>query len=794
MQGTQVEREVEQIYNTLFGKYFKNIPITHPYECDGLMEFTTRESKLAKILIEYKWDEDFKSAGGRAKVILQAIFYMKRFEMDGKSLPNIIFIADKNECFLLHSNAVIKYLDTEGINWKTAPSNAYRAYPDLLLAIAQDRDVSPWVYDIDEKFDMREVVGRMGELANNTIRKVHITEHNIENIFAWFEENVWKDKKTSAHDLVGYFVGMLCDSDNHFIHPNKNNILVTPGGQISINGSNYARLISHFDSNLTPEEKKRITAIADRLIEDSSRRRTGDFWTPQVWVDESHRRISSLLGDDWKEKYVVWDPACGTKNLTRDYRFGELYCSTLFQSELDMSKDYNREGEAFQFDFLNDPLEKAPRGLLDALENDKPFVFFLNPPYKHGNGEISGCQNTNIQKEMKKDGVGRSVLSDQFLYRIIKIKQKYNLSNCHIFLYSPLNFMRNYQSRKIREYILNNFYYDGGYLINAGEFMNVSASWGIGFTMWSSGETMDKNVFPIDIMGMIDFEPKVTMKKDLYNLDGAEDLTSYVKYKDNNVKKDTLRLRLGLYPEGITKDINSLGVFVKDANKLNPRDRLQFLQSVRNHGKCSPNIPLTESNIDKGVAAFAAMTLPERDWIVCDDELAAPDESHPDFKQFVMDSYIYSLFKDSYSYQTSTDHDYAGRHWDVNNEFFWMGRDEMKALANEHHNNDVYSDADTDHERYVYKYIQEHKDEFSPDALAVLDAARELVKKSFKWRDLYNQEHPEIQVNHWDAGWYQIKYILKEYMPDDLKAFRKTFKTFESRLRPLVYELGFLRK
>ena len=794
MQGTQVEREVEQIYNTLFGKYFKNIPITHPYECDGLMEFTTRESKLAKILIEYKWDEDFKSAGGRAKVILQAIFYMKRFEMDGKSLPNIIFIADKNECFLLHSNAVIKYLDTEGIDWKTAPSNAYRAYPDLLLAIAQDRDVSPWVYDIDEKFDMREVVGRMGELANNTIRKVHITEHNIENIFAWFEENVWKDKKTSAHDLVGYFVGMLCDSDNHFIHPNKNNILVTPGGQISINGSNYARLISHFDSNLTPEEKKRITAIADRLIEDSSRRRTGDFWTPQVWVDESHRRISSLLGDDWKEKYVVWDPACGTKNLTRDYRFGELYCSTLFQSELDMSKDYNREGEAFQFDFLNDPLEKAPRGLLDALENDKPFVFFLNPPYKHGNGEISGCQNTNIQKEMKKDGVGRSVLSDQFLYRIIKIKQKYNLSNCHIFLYSPLNFMRNYQSRKIREYILNNFYYDGGYLINAGEFMNVSASWGIGFTMWSSGETMDKNVFPIDIMGMIDFEPKVTMKKDLYNLDGAEDLTSYVKYKDNNVKKDTLRLRLGLYPEGITKDINSLGVFVKDANKLNPRDRLQFLQSVRNHGKCSPNIPLTKSNIDKGIVGFAAMTLPKRDWIVCDDELAAPDESHPGFKQFVMDSYIYSLFKDSYSYQTSTDHDYAGRHWDINNEFFWMSRDEMKALANEHHNNDVYSDADTDHERYVYKYIQEHKDEFSPDALAVLDAARELVKKSFKWRDLYNQEHPEIQVNHWDAGWYQIKYILKEYMPDDLKAFRKTFKTFESRLRPLVYELGFLRK
>lgn len=530
----------------------------------------------------------------------------------------------------------------------------------------------------------------------------------------------------------------------------------------------------------------------DLTFDEHTKTRYGLFYTPEVWVNESHKRISELLGDDWKEKYVVWDPACGTKNLTRDYRFGELYCSTLFQSELDMSKDYNREGEAFQFDFLNDPLEKAPKGLIEALENDKPFVFFLNPPYKQGNGETAGCQNTNIQKEMKKDGIGRSILSNQFLYRIIKIKQRYNLTNCHIFIYSPVNILRTPRSKDIRKFIINNFNYNGGYIINASEFDNVSSSWAIGFTMWSSGETEDKNIFPIDVMGIIDFEPKITMRKDLYNLDGKEDLTSYVKRKDKGEKVDIIRLRVGLYPEGIAKDINSLGFFLKGGNKLSPRDRVQFLKSSLQQANNTLSIPLTESNIDKGIVGFAAMTLPERDWIVCDDELAAPDESHPDFKQFVMDSYIYSLFKDSYSYQTSTDHDYAGRHWDINNEFFWMSRDEMKALANEYHNNDVYSDADTDHERYVYKYIQSHKDEFSPDTLAILNTACELVKKSFKWRDLYNQEHPEIQINHWDAGWYQIKYILKEYLPDELKSFRSQFKLFESRLRPLVYELGFL--
>lgn len=82
----------------------------------------------------------------------------------------------------------------------------------------------------------------------------------------------------------------------------------------------------------------------------------------------------------------------------------------------------------------------------------------------------------------------------------------------------------------------------------------------------------------------------------------------------------------------------------------------------------------------------------------------------------------------------------------------------------------------------------------SPDAQAVLDKARELVVKSFPLREMFNQEHPEYHINTWDAGWYQIKGLLKEYMPDDLKEFNKLYKEFEDRLRPLVYELGFLYK
>ena len=44
--------------------------------------------------------------------------------------------------------------------------------------------------------------------------------------------------------------------------------------------------------------------------------------------------MASVYGEDWKEKYVVWDPAWGTGNLTRDYKFKELYVSTLGYSDI----------------------------------------------------------------------------------------------------------------------------------------------------------------------------------------------------------------------------------------------------------------------------------------------------------------------------------------------------------------------------------------------------------------------------------------------------------------------------
>ena len=153
-------------------------------------------------------------------------------------------------------------------------------------------------------------------------------------------------------------------------------------------------------------------------IDDTVRRNNGIFLTPTLFVDYAHKMISEQLGENWKDEYVVWDNCCGSKNLTRDYKFKELYCSTLFDSELNIGERYNKEATSFQFDFLNDYIPmpgelvqsdtKIPEGLLNALKENKKIVFFLNPPYatvtnfqKDGSENKQTTIETFVQKQMK---------------------------------------------------------------------------------------------------------------------------------------------------------------------------------------------------------------------------------------------------------------------------------------------------------------------------------------------------------------------------------------------------------
>ena len=758
------ESQVQETYNEMFKSVFKINTVDRKCQCDGYIDTRFDDTDIS-MLIEYKYDIRMKDKIERARVIAQCVGYLHKFEESGMALPKLVFIGDINECMIIHTNDLIKFLDLDCVNWDIAPCNLGQEN-NLIMPIV--KSINPWVYDVDNNLKFDDIANKIISLCKGINQQVHITEKNIEKIFNNFCKRVLKNSNNmSANDLVAVFIGAMLDQEHYYKHPTKKNTLIANGTNIAINGDEYDAFMNQHSTDYSPKEKRIMTAISDRLIEDTNRRNKGEFYTPTLFVDYAHKMIEKELGSHWKENYVVWDCCCGTKNLTRDYRFKELYCSTLEQAELDISKNYNKEATSFQFDFLNDSLDdlkvKAP-GLIEAFELNKPICFFINPPYG----------TTTSFKGLATVGVSRTVISNhiklkefitQFLYRIYLLQSQFNITNVKICIFHNPKWLCGQNYKNFRKVFFENFEYLSGCMFRASEFANVSSSWGICFSIFNSCKSSDNSIFKHTLIESTpDYSIREVGDKLLYNNDNH--VFSVAKFVERNRKTSANVLAVLMCPGN---DVQNNGATFINSN-------------------CSYNAGgshfITESNYEDCVSVLAARNLISTNWVIDKDEYMQPNENAPEYKQYIKDAVVYTIFGNQKSYRGENGY---------NNEFFWMSKQEMLDLAEKYNNDYTYEDALNSEERFVYLKLQEIKDDLSQEAKAVLDKATELVKSSFKYREMFNESHPEYQINNWDCGFYQIKELLKEFMPNELKTFRTLHKQLGDKIRQQVYELGFLK-
>ena len=228
-------------------------------------------------------------------------------------------------------------------------------------------------------------------------------------------------------------------------------------------------------------------------------------------------------------------------------------------------------------------------------------------------------------------------------------------------------------------------------------------------------------------------------------------------------------------------------MYCKGNNVENNARDTSIMSSIFNIGH---GVEIHIDNFLRCCSAFAARRLIKCDWINTKDEYMKPNTDDPRYPEFEADSLVYSLF-DSASQQSSLRKvEYKGRTWDVKNEFFWIPSKKMSEWADAEGLDETYAEAGVSPDRHMAKVL--NGTSLSEEAKAVLDKATELVQKSMKFRQMFNDDHPEYQVLNFDAGWYQVKAILKEYMPNELKEFRELCKKLADKMRPMVYELGFL--
>lgn len=307
---------------------------------------------------------------------------------------------------------------------------------------------------------------------------------------------------------------------------------------------------------------------------------------------------------------------------------------------------------------------------------------------------------------------------------------------------------------------------------------------------------METKMFKFDVLE-VNKELEIVNKfeKNIYNTDGRESGQDWVKKKVKNLEtydmpqiKSALQVKQYGYGKNV---INSLGYMYSDSNNVYKNSKgVCIVSSVFSHGH---GVPIIDDNFLDVCSFFCARKTIVQNWVNQKDEYLKPNELHENFQQFQYDSIVYSLFHSASNQSSLRNIEYKNEMYDIKNDFFWMSNEHIKELADQNGYDELYNDARISSNRYVYNLLFGDKriyDKLSPDAKLVIDTASELVEKSIRLRQVIADS--ENHLNAWDSGYSQLKIIWKEYFQDDFVIFRQLYKNLENRLKPLVYEIGFL--
>jgi hypothetical protein len=261
-------------------------------------------------------------------------------------------------------------------------------------------------------------------------------------------------------------------------------------------------------------------------------------------------------------------------------------------------------------------------------------------------------------------------------------------------------------------------------------------------------------------------------------------LKSNDKFEIENLGVVTLYDTDNLNPlSGFIKNTNSTEFFKMsfDSNNVyNSSQGVYLFNTIDKNNK--RKVKIGEDNFGDAMVGFTARKLIPFTWINEYSEYLQPNIENEDYTKFKNNSVVYSLFNSQNLLQPK-------------NEFFWMSKNEMAELSNRNNYTELYNDARTDSDRYVHTLLFGEEgihNQLSDEAKDVLDSATNLVRLSFGMRR--NFADTTNHLNSWDAGYAQLKLLWKEYYPEQFKEFRVKYKVLEDKMRPMVYELGFLLK
>lgn len=846
--ASRVEKDVENAYRAEVSAQRTYASWSSPHATDGLAVWSSESAPPVnvRLLLEAKYDLDFKQRGPVCSVLGQMLLYLKRFETAGGTMPNVLLVGDRNECFVLATDAVRGFLSLN-LDWNVAPSTGS---PELTRALVSGFNLLPYVYDVNGDLDFGDVLAKVETLAAGNEHRVRATRANLGAIFVYWRDNVFRGTGKSAltpTEQVDVFLRCLFHPDDVRPHPTKRGVLVVPGyddGAVVINADQYRSFFTHFEQGYKPSEVESFYADKDRLVEDDARRRQGAFFTPAIWSEQAVKELDRALGPNWRRECIVWDCAAGTGNLTRDYDdWGCLISSTAERPDVNVMREQGWGGHhVFQYDFLNDNAQspffalddgdnrvpsRVDKVLHEAAKAGKRLVFFMNPPYGTANNagtEVgdhkAGIALTEVNKQMKaaKLGACSQQLYAQFMYRASMLAKEYGFERSTIALFSVPTFMSGCSYQAFRAWWYATGAFVSGFMFQASEFADVSSRWGVSFTVWNAGVANRSERVTLSIKESRAFTVRNVHDKTIYNSDGrsAADWVRAPLGATKSVDAPQLSSGLKVKQTGHGKLAEAAVMFFgNNANSLTHSATLVYFVSSAdtvNHG-----LSVLPANYRRCVALFAARKLVTETWVNQKDEYLAPTaktEASAAYNRWVDDCHVYTLLHGSNNCTAMRDVQYKGKSWRIKNHWFWRTRAASLAALDTRETSALYRDckseptkkSDRNHftgeataqpwevtgDPYFAHVLPSLN--LSPDARKVLDLLDALWVKSLPLREGYAAGRPELHLAAFDGGVYQCKHLWRDLFPTEWAELTAAHKALAARLQDGVYDHGFLRR
>jgi len=550
----------------------------------------------------------------------------------------------------------------------------------------------------------------------------------------------------------------------------------------------------------------------DSLIPLDERSFKGAYYTPLKVVEKAYELLTRVLGAGWQREYIVWDPCCGVGNLeTKHGNVRNVYMSTLDVADIDVMKATKTcvAAERFQYDYLNDDIaedgtidysltDKLPFSLQRAIEASKAgkgkILILMNPPYAEatnadntskGTGSAknkSGVAKTKVaQYCMEGFGKASNELFTQFIARIAR-----EMPNATIAMFSTLKYINapNFEDFRTQW----NAKYLGGFVVHSKAFDGIKGDFPIGFLVWKthnqvppphtsitevSCEVFDKHVNPVG-------------EKIFYNIATENYLNVWIKRPKRN-DEDALPLSNAITISPMTKPRvskwadNAIAYMCCGVNDMQHAQQQTVLYSSPYGG--GNGFYVTPANLCQASVVFTVRRIVHHTWLNDRDQFLQPTKPLTD--EFINDCLVWMLFNGSNLTASVSSLEWQGREWSLVNHFIPYTEEEVGSPSR------FESD-------FLVNYMKDKA--YSSEALAVLEQGKII------WQTYFATSFPHdirecFKLHRADVGWYQIRKAFKDLstMSDcvnlvNFSSFETTYAILTEKLRPQVYELGFLKR